>query len=149
MGTWGLHVFSPLIYVTIKQSLWYGQLEIQNKILCRISFLILCSLLSLAREFSWGVNTHQHLGCSHHHRVTVRESFLSWHERIAQQRLSGKGVREEEREMNRRCQAAQETDVATDTRVHKRVNLERWDRNTQAIKMGEANTKGGIEKFPN
>lgn len=46
--------------------------------------------------------------------------------------------------MNRGWQAEQETDVATDTWVRKRVNLEIWDRNTQLIKMGEANIKGWV-----
>lgn len=79
--------------------------------------MILCSLLSLGGEFFWGVNIHQvvvgvltRLGCRHHHRVTVRGIFLSWHERIDQQQ--SKAYCEE---MSRGWQAAQKTDVTTDT----------------------------------
>lgn len=47
----------------------------------------------------------------------------------------------EGKERNRRPQAVQEL-LQQMTEVHKEMNLERWDKTTQLVKMGEANLKG-------
>jgi len=45
--------------------------------------------------------------------------------------------------MNRRRQAVQEL-LQQMTEVRKQMTLERWNKNTQLIKMGEANIKGWL-----